>query len=433
MAIKKPTLLQKVDAILGKHQGISYSGVLETYSLTPNQFARAIRQELSDLIDATSGDARTTLEEIQSDKDKVKELFRMDEGFIKGQYDRIGGKSQKKFYDGTYAHLENVKMLVYYALTVNNPKLASTTRSEVIEAINSLSSDLGGYLQKIKLGGLMGNASKEGEQGSPLAVLKVFDQVYQKKTENVSLFDLSQEEHLHEWGDKFRAPRSYWKNSDNVENAIYHILPTHNLDKKLNSRFASTNRSEVIEAINALPYDLKDYFQSIGLIPVMLQGFDKEERLSPLAVLKIFDRVYQRKGGDKYSLFDLSQKNHLHEWGDKFKAPQSYWKNQVNVAKAIYHMLMEKLIENNPQLDSKNRENVMEAIKRLPSNLVDYFYSMGLRGAMLKGFKKGEQDSPPAVLRTFDKVYTSMTKVTSLFDQTQMSYLEFDNQNRLIR
>lgn len=432
MTIKKPTLWQKVDAILGKYQGISYSGVLETYGLTPNQFARVVRQELSDLIEATSGDTRTTLEEIRSDEDKVKNLFRMNEGFIKGQYDKIRGKSQKQFYDGTYAHPENVKVLVYYALTVNNPKLALTSRSEVIEAINTLPSDLGDYIQKIKLGGLMGNAFKEEEKGSPLAVLKVFDQVYQEKTEGASLFDLSQEDHLHEWGDKFRAPRSYWENSDNVENAIYHILTTHNFDKKLNSQIASTSRSEVIEAINSLPPDLKDYFQSIGLRPVMLQGFGEEERLSPLAILKAFDRIYQRKTKDA-SLFDLSQEEHLHEWGDKFKAPQSYWKNQDNVAKTIYHTLMEKLMENNPQLDSKNREDVVEAIKRFPSNLGDYFHNIGLRGVMLNGFKKGEQSSPPAVLIIFDKVYTSITRVASLLDQTERYQLEFDNQNRLVR
>ena len=38
----------------------------------------------------------------------------------------------------------------------------------------------------------------------------------------------------------------------------------------------------------------------------MQRAFEKEKKASPLAVLEVFDGVYQRKTGD-VSLFDLKQ------------------------------------------------------------------------------------------------------------------------------
>jgi len=159
-----------------------------------------------------------------------------------------------------------------------------------------------------------------------------------------------------------------------------------------------------------------------------MNTFEKGKQGSPLTVLKVFDRVYQRKTGDS-SLFDLSQQHHLHKWGDNFRAPCSYWQNSSNVEEAVYHTLT----ENNPQLASIDREDVIGSIKNLPPNLQDYLSNIGLLGLMTASFAKGKRGSPLVVLEVFDGVYQRKTGDSSLFDKTQKYYLEFDAQNRLIR
>ena len=226
------------------------------------------------------------------------------------------------------------------------------------------------------------------------------------------MFDLTQKEHLHKRF--FKAPNSYWQNPANVEEAVYHTLTEDN------PKLASGNRKKVIQAIKNLPFNLKDYLRSLGLGGLMIKAFEKEKQDSPLAVLEVFNRVYQRETGD-VNLFDLNQKDHLHKWGDKFKAPQSFWKSPTNVEEAVYHVL----IEDRPKLASKDRRVVIHTLKSLPKNLQKYFRSLDLSGLM-DSFGKGRQNSPLVILQAFDRAFIKTTGNPSLD-------LEFYGKNRLIR
>ena len=96
---------------------------------------------------------------------------------------------------------------------------------------------------------------------------------------------------------------------------------------------------------------------------------------------------------------------------------------------AVYHILTEQ----NPRLLSQNRGEVTEGIKGLPGDLQDYLHSIGLAGLMTVAFEKGEQSSPLAVLRAFDRAYQRKTGNAGLFDQTQQYNLRFDGRKRLIK
>jgi hypothetical protein len=188
----------------------------------------------------------------------------------------------------------------------------------------------------------------------------------------------------------------------------YHALVLHN------PKMGSRNRRTVIKAIEALPSRLEKYMHSIklgGLMSSSLNG-------SPLGVLECFDRDYQRKTGDS-SLFDLSQRYHIHKWGEHIKAPQSYWHDPANAGDAIYHVLT----ENRPSLASNDRKKVIKSLKRMPSKLKEYFYAIGLSGIMVNAFEEGHRDSPSAVLEFFDLEYQKRTGDKSLFDLTQPQHL----------
>lgn len=354
----------------------------------------------------------------------------MGEQFIQGQYTRMRDENsanrRTKFYDGTYLHPENVELLVYYALVFNNPQLGSSDRAKVIQGMKGLPRNLKTYLHLLSLGGLMNSAFEKGERSSPLAVLKVFDAAFQRRTRNASLpslFDLSQEEHLHEWGDNFQAPNAYWKNPVNVENAVYHVLTENN------AILVSTNRAEVISGIKKLPLNLKEYFISLGLSGLMSRGFEKGDQDSPLTVLKAFDRAYQRETRD-VSLFDLSQAEHLHEWGDylesgkKMKVHFVPQRNPHDIETAVYH----ELTERNPQLASHERAEVVLGLLNLRSHLTKYFSSIGLVWVI-----RNTLPHPSiAILEAFDRVYQRETRDTSLFDRTQKYHLAITSRNRLV-
>lgn len=305
--VKKSPLENYIWAILDRDHGISYPEILEKFQLSPNQFSLAVSSRLDKIIELASAKEKVTLEEIASDQQRRTELFRMGEEFIRAQYIDLMSKrpnTLKYLYMGTLVHPENIELLVYVALTHHHPELASPDRSEIVSGMNNLPSNLEVYLVSIGLGGLMTHAFNKREIGSPLAVIKVFDKVYQAKTGDVSLFDLSQKEHLHEWGIGHKAPSNYWKDSANVERALYHTLIEHN------PQLASRNRSKVISGIKNLPTNLQDYFYSIKLGGVMQHAFELGEIYSPRAVLRIFDIVYQRETGNK-SLFDQRHRNYL--------------------------------------------------------------------------------------------------------------------------
>jgi hypothetical protein len=412
MSIKKPTLEDYVDAIITRDGGMPYEEVLNLFNLIPNQFNIAVTRNLDDYIILTRGKSQKQLIEIAENSERKQELFHMSEKFIERQYDAIMAGKQSILFRGTLEHPENIRVLAYYALTSHNPQLASKSRIKVIKAIKELPSRLEKYMHTIELGGLMTSALN----GSPLALLELFDEVYQRKTGDSSLFDLSQKQHLHRWGGDFKAPQSYWRDQANAEEAIYHALTEHN------PKLASQDRKKVVAAVKRLPSNLQSYLYSIGLNGVMMNAFREGERDSPLAVLMLFDKVYQDKTGDS-SLFNLSRKYHLHRWGDEFCAQRSYWQNQSNVEEAVYHTLAEY----NHQMASRNREKAVTAFKKLPSNLRKYFYSIGMGGLM-----RIQRDSPALILQIFDQAYQKITGNQSLFDDTQDIYLKFDSKKRLV-
>ena len=412
MIRRKPTINDYVYAILNRDNGDLYSDVLGRYDITADQFGGAVNRILENYVQLAARELCPILEAIAKNPERRKELFNMGEEFVKQQYDRMYGKipgeTQTRFYKGTFFHSENIDTLVYYALTFHNRALTSTNRKKAVRGIKNLPHSLAKYLQHIKLAGLM-SAFEKGEKG-PWAVLEIFDKVYQRKVGDKSLFDLTQKEHLHRWGDNLKASNSYWQNSANVEEAVYHILTENN------PVLASSNREKVIKSIKCLPSNLVYYLYDIGLSGLMANAFVKGKMCSPLAVLEVFDRAYRNKTGDK-SLFDLTQKEHLHRWGDKFQLPHFYWRNEDNKEEAVYHILT----ENHPLLAYTNRRKVIEGIKNLPSGLSDYFYR--LFSNLMNTFEKGEEGSPLAVLKIFDKVYQRKAGDKSLFDKTQDCYL----------
>ena len=412
---RKISLDDRISAIIDRDSGIPYTEVLEKYDITPGQFFRAVRRDIGTLTELTTGETKQTLQQISSNRDRERELFNMGEEFVKEQYCRVMEGAQACLYWGTFVHPENVNALVYHALTSKHLKLASNNRQTVVEGIKNLPFNLKDHFHSLGLNGLMIHAFEKGKQGSPLAVLEVFDRAYRRKTEDVSLFDLTQKDHLHKWGDNFNAPRSYWQNPANVEEAIYHTLTENHPE------LASQGREEVVQGIKNLPRDLFNYFRSLGLGGLMAKAFEKGKQNSPLAVLEVFDRVYQKNNNDA-SLFDLTQKKHLHKWDF---TPQSYWKKPAHVEEAIYHTLT----ENRSELASQDRREVIQGIKNLPRDLLNYFHNLGLNGLM-GAFEKGKQGSPLAVLEVFDRAYQRETRNPSLFDKSQDDYLEISGKER---
>ena len=131
MPKRKPTIDDFIEAIIARDEGMPYPEVLETFELTPNQFARAAKEHGS-FIHFIEGRGRKVLEALSSDPKRRRELFNMGEEFVKQQYDRIQGKipgeKQSIFHEGTLVHPENINALVYYALRFHNQELISDER-----------------------------------------------------------------------------------------------------------------------------------------------------------------------------------------------------------------------------------------------------------------------------------------------------------------
>ena len=110
-------------------------------------------------------------------------------------------------------------------------------------------------------------------------------------------------------------------------------------------------------------------------------------------------------------------------------APNSYWKNRQNVEEAVYHILT----ENRPELTSRSRKKVIEAIRGLPVQMSLYFSGIGLRSIMSNAFENAKKNTTKAIFEVFDRVYQRRTGDMSLFDESQDLFLEFDSKNRLVR
>lgn len=206
----------------------------------------------------------------------------------------------------------------------------------------------------------------------------------------------------------------------NMEAIVYYALVLHNPE------LGTSKRENVLKAVRGLKRNLQEYFIVIGLSGLM-NHLGKGKKDSPLEILKIFDRAYQERTSQP-SLFDLKQEYHLHRWGPRFVYKGKYNSKVTDgIEEAIYHTLTEAV----PSLASKNRSEVVEAIKNLPLGLAKYFFSLGLRGIMKRGFKKGEVNSPRAVLNVYKSAYMRGTGDISLFDKSKSPYIEFDGKKRV--
>jgi len=404
---RTPSLEDRIDAIITRDSGMSYESVLNTFDISSGQFAIAVLRDISDYISFAKGEDKIRLERIRKDNQRRIALFTMSEDFLKRQYEGIMAGEQPGFPKGTYKSPHNVEFIIYYAMTQSKPQLISGDRKKVVETIKSING-LKGYFSSIGLMGLLGNMFKLNPSSR---ALMIFDKSYQKRRNDKSLFDLTQKEHLHPWGDNYNAPREYWRNPKTILAAVYHLLTE---DKP---RLASGDRSEVIEGIKNLPGNLFEYLGSLGIGGMMANWPKNLREWSPSVVLNIFDQAYQEKTGDK-SLFDLNESKHIHKWGEGFMVPQNFWKQKSNVREAVYH----ELTENNPKLVSNDRTIVIQNLKCLPYGLSDYFKSLSLGGLMAQAFGKGKNGSPLDILRVFDEVYQERTGDKSLFDQTQAAY-----------
>ena len=294
--------INTINAIVARDGGLPYTEVLERYGILPIQFYKAVHRAV--IKPRSFGlpvdkDTQQILEEIRSSTDRQSELFRMEEELIQNEYDKTFGrvveKPQKKVPPGTMMHPQNRVFLVYHAINSSNPELKSAIenndRMEVIYLIRKMPKHLTNYFYNLALGALMNNTSY---------ILELFDTGYQQKTGDVSLFNLSHRLHLHKWHENFNAPRHYWKNPSNVEEAVYHTL-TENHPELL-----SNERREIIREILLFPDSLYSHFQALGLAGLMGSGLNNSSR----AILEVFDKVYQRERNE-HSLFDRKQEHHI--------------------------------------------------------------------------------------------------------------------------
>lgn len=307
-----------VNAIIDRDKNvIPYSEIEEKYEIKPHQFFKAVFtpihffkgvKKLSDLVSDSEEGYRQILEAIDSDTARKIELFRMGELFVAEQYNktlrRMPGETQKILYPGTLMQQDNRGFLVYHAITSANPTLKSRIedkdRSGVISEIRGLPHYLRDYFQcNLALGGVM-NKFEKGKKNSALGVLELFDTLYQQKTGDASLFDLYHKEHLHKWSENFKAPRHYWQNPANVEEAVYHTLT------EKHPELLSDDRKVVVTGILSFPDDLSAHFSTLGLCGLLKSALNH----SPQAVLEVFDRVYRRVTED-ISLFDRRRTYHI--------------------------------------------------------------------------------------------------------------------------
>jgi len=289
----KPSLEDCVDAIIARDSGMPYEHVLKAFDISPNQFFFAAKKDIRDYIKNTSGDTKTRLNEIANSPPRTIELFNMGQKVVETQYDSLMNGNQSRLWHGTLVNRANVNTLIYYALGFHNPLLRSNKRREVIEGVKNLSSDLQAYLQSLKLSGLMGNLF----HNSPVTILKIFNQAYQDKTGDKSLYDLSQPEHLHRWV-MFKAPQGYWKEGVHTKEAVYHTLT------EMNPELASDNRDRVIQAVQIIPSNLYECLVSNGLSGLL------DQKVAIPSILTIFDRAYQERTGNP-GLFDSNQNIYL--------------------------------------------------------------------------------------------------------------------------
>ncbi len=306
--LKSKTLDRYVDAILLRDRGTPYPEVLEQCGLNPHQFSYAvITLEKQIEKQALPSKVLRCLTPILRDSTRRRELFNMGGEFIAEQYLRVLKSMQtdqrETLPPGIHVHPQNVEELAYHALTHAYPDLKSKSRRVVKETLDTLPTDLEPYFHELVLDGLMTCGFEKGQQYSPVAVVEAYDRVWQRKTGNTSIFDLSKEHHHHWWGRRWRSPKHTWKKREKQEEAVYHTLAENN------PLLRSKKRAHVVSGICALP-SLRPYLYSLelgGLMRVLRTTATPHTGGDcSFSILQIFDRVYRQTTGDA-SLFDSTQ------------------------------------------------------------------------------------------------------------------------------
>ncbi|MFA6888359.1 MAG: hypothetical protein WC254_02580 [Candidatus Woesearchaeota archaeon] len=398
-------------AILARDNGMPYHDVLTTFNLTQGKFWRAV-DSLDEIIEDMTGNNRVQLTQLAESSERRSNLFHMTPEYLSWQYQQARDLG-RSFGRGTYSHPDNIDFLVFHAFTTKYVGLTLGDRKKVLTALREMPPDLTHEMVDLKLGYVLYTLF----EGFPRKALVIIDKHYQERTGHKSLFDISEQEHMHPW-EHFKVPLNYWLNELNVETAVYHVLVEQCPD------FASVQRTVVLNALKQLKRDHSNFSvylkQDLGLDSAMQYHFGSIN--SPFKMLQAFDSVYKRRTGD-VSLFDLEAETHLHIWED-FDAPKDYWNSSENVTTAVYHTLCDKVTR-----WSKNRQEVLTRLNGI-SITSRNFFELGLRSLMLNGFNDRTTNCVD-VLRVYDAQYTLLTGQPSLFDTSQSSYLTIQAHNRV--
>jgi hypothetical protein len=271
-----------------------------------------------------SNEAPEILELILSDDVSFNEMFNMGERFIREQYENIfsAENEQSQFYSGTLQHRQNLRETVYYGIIRNyrqidtfvrqsqrslDPDIKDYCRKIVINSIILMCeehTDLQNYFKRIHFGGIMSQQfPDENDQNRIIMeIMTVFDEMYVQKTGDKSLFDLSENMHLHYWT-PFVAPMNYWSDESNIENAIYHSVT------ELYVNTGHEDRQVAMQAFLDLSRGWKDSkIKEMGLDGLF--NTRNEIRFTVTEFFNYFDKRYISLTGNK-GLFDKTQNEYL--------------------------------------------------------------------------------------------------------------------------
>jgi len=216
-----------------------------------------------------------------------------------------------------------------------------------------------------------------------------------------------------------KRPNGFWNDIAKRNEEVYRILT------EAQPELASQNRIEVMNAILTMPADKGMYFKILGLSSLFSKRYASEDNTTPssFSIIKFFDQAYQQKTGDK-SLFDLSEKEHLHSWDKKVGSLDDHLKNYKNLREAVYHSLTEA----NPAFGSTNPAEIINAFKNMPCGLIGYFRTLGMD--RIADTTLVNRNSLVAY-GIFDHEYQVRTRNPSLFDKTQKYHLNVDENSEL--
>ena len=96
--------------------------------------------------------------------------------------------------------------------------------------------------------------------------------------------------------------------------------------------------------------------------------------------------------------------------------------NHLNVDDIFYYVLT----SNHKRLASENDEEAIQELKTICTehkNLKQYLHSLGLKGPMGRGLNKGEQDSPLAVFKSYDRARQRYTGNPCLFELSEKVHI----------